>query len=151
MAITLEKVVPFGRSLEEYRRMFSLSANDLKKRIVGVGDGPASFNAEMNELGNRVTSIDPVYVFSATEIEGQFKAVVDRIIDQVKATPGDWVWSYHSSPDALKQARIEVANTFRKDYEKGKIEGIFGGSEGIEKVNTAEHANQVIKFWNLKM
>ena len=35
--------------------------------------------------------------------------------------------------------------------EKGKIEGIFGGSEGIEKVNTAEHANQVIKFWNLKM
>ena len=34
--------------------------------------------------------------------------------------------------------------------EKGKIEGIFGGLEGIEKVNTAEHANQVIKFWNLK-
>jgi peroxiredoxin Q/BCP len=35
--------------------------------------------------------------------------------------------------------------------EKGNIEGIFGGPEGIEKVNTKEHADQVIKFWNLKL
>ncbi len=35
--------------------------------------------------------------------------------------------------------------------EKGKIEGIFGGPEGIEKVNTKEHADQVIKFWKLKL
>jgi len=35
--------------------------------------------------------------------------------------------------------------------EKGKIEGIFGGPEGIEKVNTKEHADQVIKFWDLKL
>lgn len=35
--------------------------------------------------------------------------------------------------------------------EKGKIEGIFGGPEGIEKVNTKEHANQVMQFWNLKL
>ena len=35
--------------------------------------------------------------------------------------------------------------------EKGIIEGIFGGSEGIEKVKTKEHADQVIKFWDLKL
>ncbi len=35
--------------------------------------------------------------------------------------------------------------------EKGKIEGIFGGPEGLEKVNTKEHADQVIKFWGLKL
>ncbi len=35
--------------------------------------------------------------------------------------------------------------------ENGNIEGIFGGSSGIEKVNTKEHANQVIKFWNLRI
>ena len=35
--------------------------------------------------------------------------------------------------------------------ENGKIEGIFGGPEGIEKVNTKEHADQVIKFWELKL
>ncbi|MFW9846833.1 MAG: peroxiredoxin [Candidatus Thorarchaeota archaeon] len=43
-----------------------------------------------------------------------------------------------------------VRTTFLID-EKGNVEGIFGGSEGIEKVKTKDHANQVIKFWGLKL
>ncbi len=38
----LSQVVPFGRSLNEYRQMFALSWSELKtKSILGVGDGPA--------------------------------------------------------------------------------------------------------------
>lgn len=33
--------------------------------------------------------------------------------------------------------------------ENGKIEGIFGGKEGIDKVRTTEHADQIIDFWSL--
>jgi peroxiredoxin Q/BCP len=43
-----------------------------------------------------------------------------------------------------------VRTTFLID-EDGKIEGIFGGPEGIEKVKTKTHADQVIKFWELKL
>jgi peroxiredoxin Q/BCP len=43
-----------------------------------------------------------------------------------------------------------VRTTFLID-ENGKIEGIFGGPEGIEKVKTKTHADQVIKFWDLKL
>ncbi|MFW9843849.1 MAG: peroxiredoxin [Candidatus Thorarchaeota archaeon] len=43
-----------------------------------------------------------------------------------------------------------VRTTFLID-EKGLIEGIFGGPEGIEKVKTKTHADQVIKFWELKL
>jgi peroxiredoxin Q/BCP len=43
-----------------------------------------------------------------------------------------------------------VRTTFLID-EKGKIEGIFGGPEGIEKVKTKTHADQIIKFWDLKL
>ena len=35
--------------------------------------------------------------------------------------------------------------------EEGKVEAIFGGPEGIDKVKTKEHANQVIQFWGLKL
>ena len=35
--------------------------------------------------------------------------------------------------------------------EKGLVEGIFGGPEGIEKVKTKTHADQVIKFWELNL
>ncbi|MFX0184712.1 MAG: peroxiredoxin [Candidatus Hodarchaeota archaeon] len=34
--------------------------------------------------------------------------------------------------------------------ENGKIEGIFGGDQGIEKVQTKEHAQQIISFWKLE-
>jgi peroxiredoxin Q/BCP len=35
--------------------------------------------------------------------------------------------------------------------QQGKVEGIFGGPEGAEKVDTKEHAQQVIKFWGFKL
>ena len=31
--------------------------------------------------------------------------------------------------------------------EEGKIESIFGGGEGTDKVNTTEHATQIIDYW----
>lgn len=125
MVMELEKVVPFGRSMDEYKNMFVLSASDLNKKIVGVGDGPASFNAQMYDLGKTVVSIDPLYVFRAEEIENQFYSVVDNIIAQVKATPSDWVWSYHKSPEHLKENRVKVLRRFVSDYEKGKAQGRY--------------------------
>lgn len=121
----LKKVVPFGRSMDEYKNIFALSDGDLNKKIVGIGDGPASFNAEMYALGKTMVSIDPLYVFRAEEIENQFYSVVDSIIAQVRATPGDWVWSYHGSPEHLKEHRVNALRCFVADYEKGKTEGRY--------------------------
>jgi hypothetical protein len=64
----LNKIIPWGRTFAEYRDMFALSDADLNQKILGCGDGPASFNAQMTELGYSVVSIDPVYQFSAEQI-----------------------------------------------------------------------------------
>lgn len=125
MAMQLEKVVPFGRSLDEYRRLFALSDGDLQKNVISIADGPASFNAEMTALGGSVISVDPLYVFSAADIEARFYAVVDLIIDQVKATPDDWTWHYHRSPDHLKENRCAALRSFVGDFDKGKTEGRY--------------------------
>lgn len=125
MAMKLEKVVPFGRSLGEYKSMFALSSDDLQKSILGVGDGPASFNAEMASLGKTVVSVDPLYLLRSDEIEERFHAIVDDVISQVKATPADWVWSYHGSPAQLKEKRLTVLRRFVADYERGKAEGRY--------------------------
>lgn len=122
MAMKLEKVVPFGRSLDEYVQMFHLTKSDLHKRILGVGDGPASFNAEATKMGVQVTSIDPIYQFSGDEILKKFNEIVDNIIDQVKASPDDWIWSYHKSPENLRWNRVQAINKFISDYEQGKQE-----------------------------
>ncbi len=50
----LTSVVPWGRSFSEYQAMFSLNESDLTKTILGCGDGPASFNAELTKAGGNV-------------------------------------------------------------------------------------------------
>lgn len=64
MAFELENIVPWGRNIAEYRWMFMLSDDDLKKKIAGFGDGPASFNSGAAKQGYSVTSYDPVYQFT---------------------------------------------------------------------------------------
>jgi hypothetical protein len=122
MVMKLDSVVPFGRSLTEYQRMFQLSPDDMEREILDIAGGPASFNAEMAQLGHIVTSIDPIYEFSGQEIQKRFDACVDSIIEQVRKTPKDWVWSYHKSPEDLRNNRKKALALFLLDYERGKAE-----------------------------
>ncbi|MGV0026273.1 SAM-dependent methyltransferase [Phormidesmis priestleyi] len=129
MAMKLESVVPFGRSLDEYIQMFALTENDLQKSILGVGDGPASFNAEGTQRGYRIQSIDPLYAFTAAEIKSRFDAVVNNIIQQIKDSPDDWVWTYHRSVEQLRRSRERSTKLFCADYEQGKAEGRYAIAE----------------------
>lgn len=84
MSVTLNQVLPWGRSVDEYRRLFDLSEQDLQTAILGCGDGPASFNAELTAMGRSVVSIDPIYAFSKEEIELRVAQTREAIISQVK-------------------------------------------------------------------
>jgi hypothetical protein len=125
----LDRVVPFGRSKTEYELMFALSVSDRLKSIIGIGDGPASFNAEMTTSGYSVTSIDPIYQFTGAEIKSRFNDCVDTIIDQVRNTPNNWVWSYHKSPENLRANREQAIALFLEDYDRGKLEGRYLNAE----------------------
>ena len=125
MAMQLEQVVPFGRSLDEYTQMFALTQADFERSILSVADGPASFNAEGTALGYQIQSIDPLYTFNAADIKSRFYAVLDNVITQIASTPDDWNWTYHASPEALKAHRIKVTEAFCTDYEIGKAQGRY--------------------------
>jgi hypothetical protein len=129
MAMTLDAVVPFGRSLDEYTHMFNLTPAEMSQPILGVGDGPASFNAEATQKGANIISIDPIYTFSGAEILQRFNAVVDNIINQVKATSEDYVWTYHPSPDHLRQNREQAIQKFLADYDLGQQDDRYQAQE----------------------
>lgn len=129
MVMKLDKVVPFGRSLDEYTKMFNLSPEDLQQNILGVGDGPASFNAEGTAQGSKITSVDPIYQFAGDEIRQRFNAVVDNIINQIIATPDNWVWRYHKNPQELKAARVRALELFLQDYQQGQQDNRYLAQE----------------------
>ena len=83
MGFNLQQVVPWGRSFEEYCAMFTLDEQDLQKSILGVGDGPASFNAELTEQGESIVSVDPVYAFTSEQIRQRIAEIFDDMQVQV--------------------------------------------------------------------
>ncbi len=105
--------------------MFNLSEADLNAQILGCGDGPASFNAEMTELGYSVTSFDPIYQFSAQQIEERIEAVYDTVISQVKQNAHRYVWKNFRDADQLGKCRLAAMKKFLADYETGKKEARY--------------------------
>ena len=82
MPFSIDRVVPWGRSPAEYRAMFALDETHLGGRILGCGDGPASFNAELSAQGSTVVSVDPLYAVSAAAIERRVEETFDEVMDQ---------------------------------------------------------------------
>lgn len=116
----LSEVVPWGRSFSEYKEMFSLSSDDLRKKILGCGDGPACFNAELSADGGNVTSVDPIYQFSAFHIQSRIEEVYPRIMDQVSRNNEDYVWKNIRDVNELGEIRIKAMKTFLSDYENAQ-------------------------------
>ena len=125
MAFDYEEAVPWGRSFDEYRRMFHLTAEDLSRNILGCADGPASFNAEMSRRGHRVISCDPLYRLSADQIKKRIDAVYELVIGQTQQNQDKFVWDLISSPDELGRVRLEAMDNFLRDYDHGKSDGRY--------------------------
>jgi hypothetical protein len=95
---------------------------DLSKGVIDCGGGPASFIAELSARGTKAVSVDPLYAYSGAEIGTRFEAIEKPMISQVRATPEDWVWDYHRSPEALLRNRRNALEKFLADYETGRQE-----------------------------
>ncbi len=103
--------------------MFNLSDAELNLCLLGVGDGPASFNSEMNALGNTVLSIDPIYSFSKAQIEERIEENYDTLISQVKQNSANFVWDFFLDPAHCGRFRLETMRKFLEDFEVGKVQG----------------------------
>jgi hypothetical protein len=120
MPIQYKEVVPWGRNLDEYVRMFGLTEDDLRLNILGCGDGPASFNVEWNALGGHVTSVDPLYYFDYETIEKRIAETYEDVLSQTRAHQQNFVWDSISSPDELGRIRMEAMQCFMDSYDAGK-------------------------------
>lgn len=125
MAFKLSGVVPWGRNFEEYRLMFRLTDDDLKKRIAGFGDGPACFNRELTERGGSVISFDPIYQFTKDDIEKQIEEVRVEVMEQTRQNRDNYVWTKIKSLDELEDLRMSAMKRFLEDYDSGKAEGRY--------------------------
>ncbi len=122
MPFELAKVVPWGRSFDEYVAMFSLSEQDMLNPILGCADGPASFNCELTQRGGTVVSIDPLYEYSADQIRDRIGETFEEVMAQTRKNQHEFVWQQIASVEDLGRARMEAMDMFLSDYEAGRAE-----------------------------
>lgn len=129
MGFTLDKVVPWGRSYDEYVSMFGLTESDLALRILGCGDGPAAFNSELFKRGGNVVSVDPIYVFNAAQIRSRVSDTYEIVMTQVRQNKSDYIWGAISSVEQLGNVRLSAMETFLADFDIGKCTGRYIAGE----------------------
>lgn len=122
MEINYKDIIPWGRSFDEYVKMFSLTPDDLNLKILDCAGGPSSFNAEMNKRGKKVLSIDPIYNLSADDIEMRINETYDDVINQTRVNADKFIWQNISSVEELGCIRMATMKQFLDDFEQGKIE-----------------------------
>ncbi|MBE9051045.1 SAM-dependent methyltransferase [Nostocales cyanobacterium LEGE 11386] len=119
MGFNLENVIPWGRSMQEYIKMFNLTPEDLKLNILDCAGGPASFNAEMTRQGYKVISCDPIYQFTADEIYTRIQDTYETVIQGVKANQECYVWQDIQSPEMMGEIRMAAMRQFLADFPLG--------------------------------
>jgi hypothetical protein len=105
--------------------MFDLSQADRQLSILGVGDGPASFNVEGTSQGMRIVSVDPLYQCRASEIRERIDATARDVAAQLRGNRDHYVWSHFADVDDLIAARLAAMELFIADYESGIAQGRY--------------------------
>ena len=97
--------------------MFALDDLDLRGRILGCADGPASFNAEATARNAHVVSCDPLYQFTAAEIASRVEEVFPTMLAQTRANVDGFVWRQFDSVESLGRVRRAAMDRFLADYD----------------------------------
>lgn len=125
----LEEVVLWGRSWDEYVRMFDLAPHDLCGRILDCAGGPASFNAEATSRGHAAVSCDPIYRFTAEDIRARIDATYETVVANASARRDAFVWRDMLSPEHMGRLRMAAMRTFLEDFPRGFGEGRYLAKE----------------------
>jgi hypothetical protein len=100
--------------------MFALSDADLRLRILGCAEGPASFNTEATRRGTEVISIDPLYQLGIAKIRDRIATTYDRMLRQPRRNSQEFVWHTIGSVEELGRIRMQAMQAFLKRLRFGK-------------------------------
>ena len=125
MGMHLDQIVPWGRSLREYVRMFDLTDRDLESTILDCAGGPASFNAEMHRRKGKIVSCDPIYQFSVQEIAGRIAEACQTVLSATEQNRTNFVWREIESVEHLRELRMSAMRQFLEDFPIGTSQGRY--------------------------
>lgn len=110
----------WGRTLDEYSRMFGLDNELPFGKILSIADGPSTFNLEKRLLGINVVSVDPIYNMSVSEIIKSFKE--SYVYHEELFAEYPLIFNFKNGEEVkhLLAKRLNTFNLFIEDYDKNR-------------------------------
>lgn len=118
-------VPAWGRSAAEYEAFFALSDVPSSARVLDCGGGPSSFAAEWGGTGRFVVAVDPVYRFSARNIQSDFQSTSARMLKGAREAYARFVWDDYESPESVVRLRRDVLTAFLCDFRSAPASGRY--------------------------
>jgi hypothetical protein len=125
MPFKYDEIVPWGRNFDEYTRMFDLTERELKLKMLGCGDGPASFNVECNQAGGNVISMDPIYSMTREQIQKRIDETCKDVLNQTANNREKFVWKAIRSVEDLGRIRMGAMKMFLESFDRGNADGKY--------------------------
>lgn len=116
--LQLDRVVLLGRTFEEYRAFFALSAEELRgRRVLDVAAGVSSFSAEAAALGIDATAADPIYDETPEQIALRCRPDLEAVYRAIGSKAAyRWGERSYASAEAMKELRERALNAFLPDF-----------------------------------
>ncbi len=115
----MKKFVLWGHHLKDYREMFDLQDDDLKRNILEFGCGATSFNAEMTKLGHHVTSCDPLFSQPKEELKQEVFEIFDSTVSELELMRQQFQLKSDDEIQRLVASRKQGIETFFADFDQG--------------------------------
>lgn len=107
----------YGRTFEEYCRLFDLTVEDLlDRRVLDCPGGPGSFTAVAATLATDAVAVDPVYGPSVEDLSERCTATIDEIVAQLREKTDQFDWSFYGDVDTRERYARGAASRFLADY-----------------------------------
>lgn len=112
-----EETAFYGRTFEEYCRLFDLSGGDLADQwVLDCPGGPGSFTAVAAQVATDAVAVDPAYGPPVDHLAETALGTIDEFVEQLAAKPDAFDWSFYGDLDTRERYARAAATRFLADY-----------------------------------
>lgn len=127
----------WGRTLEEYTNMFGLNSIPCSIKILSIADGPSTFNLQQRQRGINITSVDPIYNLSVTELEEAFKKSYSLNKELFIENKANFNFKNELEMEQILARRQNTFKAFIADYEKYRSNYLFGKLPNLDLISNS--------------
>lgn len=128
MDLSINEICGLGYSVDDYKKMFDLSDDDLNRNILDYRSGANVFCQEIYNQNKSEASIikacDPIYQMNITDLKKLAKASIDKLNQEYKANKSKFTLNTADFEKFIEQ-RINNINIFFSEFEVNKNNNLY--------------------------